>query len=75
MSGFFIARYIRVFLQNTRDTMTDADIKQIENEVFTKLVIDLLKKQRAEGKTEFLLDKYEVDKMTRERLVQLLKEK
>jgi hypothetical protein len=39
-----------------------------ENEIFTKLVIDLLKQQRAEGKNEFLLDKYEVDKLTKERL-------
>lgn len=52
--------------------MTDADLKQWENEVFTKLVIDLLKQQRAEGKKEFLLDKYEVDLLTKDRLKMLL---
>ena len=74
MLSFFIARYIRVFLEIQGTHMTDADIKQMENEVFTKLVIDLLKQQKAEGKMEFLLDRYEVDKVTKERLVQLLKE-
>jgi hypothetical protein len=53
--------------------MTDAEVKQMENEVFTKLVIDLLKQQKAEGKKEFLLDKYEVDRETKERLIQVLK--
>lgn len=52
--------------------MKPEEILQWENEIFTKLVIDMLKQQRAEGKTEFLLDKYEVDKITKERLKQLL---
>ncbi len=55
--------------------MTEADIRQMENEVFTKLVIDTLKQQRADGKTEFLLDKYEIDKTVQERLRKLLSEK
>ena len=54
--------------------MTDAEITQWQNEIFTRLVIDELKKQRAEGKKEFLLDKYEVDRITKERLVKLLAE-
>lgn len=48
--------------------MTVEEITQIENEIFTKLVIDLLKQQRAEGKKEFLLDKFEVDQLIKERL-------
>ncbi len=52
--------------------MTETEIIQIENEIFTKLVIDLLKQQRAEGKKEFLLDKFEVDKITKERLKKFL---
>lgn len=54
--------------------MSPADFTQWENEVFTKLVIDLLKQQRAEGKKDFLLDKYEVDRLTKERLTALIKE-
>jgi hypothetical protein len=54
--------------------MTTAELVQWENEIFTKLVIDLLKQQRAEGKTEFLLDKFEVDRLTKERLKKLLVE-
>jgi len=54
--------------------MTIEELSQWENEIFTKLVIDLLKEQRAEGKKEFLLNKYEVDKMTMERLKTLLNE-
>lgn len=54
--------------------MTEKEIIQVENEVFTKLVIDMLKQQRAEGITEFLLDKYTVDKETRERVRKILGE-
>jgi len=54
--------------------MSPDEIKEWENEIFTKLVIDLLKQQRAEGKKEFLLDKYTVDQMTKERLKKLLVE-
>lgn len=73
------SRYLRLLAQlNIFDgkygRMTPEEIIQIENEVFTKLVIDMLKQQRAEGKTEFLLDKYEVEKITKERLRKLLQE-
>lgn len=54
--------------------MTAAEMTQWENEIFTKLVIDLLRQQRAEGRKEFLLDKYEVDRLTKERLRALLNE-
>jgi hypothetical protein len=54
--------------------MTEKEIIQIENEIFTKLVIDLLKQQRANGIKDFLLDKYEVDKETKERLKKMLSE-
>lgn len=54
--------------------MTEREIIQMQNEIFTKLVIDELKKQRAEGKTEFLLDKYEIDRITGERLKKILLE-
>lgn len=52
--------------------MKPEEITQWENEIFTKLVIDELKKQKADGKTEFLLDKFEVDRITKERLKTLL---
>ncbi len=54
--------------------MTEGEIIRIQNEVFTKLVIDLLKKQRADGITEFLLDKYEVDNETAARVKKILRE-
>ncbi|MBS1586025.1 MAG: hypothetical protein JSS82_10835 [Bacteroidetes bacterium] len=54
--------------------MKPEELLQIENEIFTKLVIDLLKQQRAEGKKEFLLDRYEVETLTKERLKKLLTE-
>ncbi len=56
------------------ETMTENEIIQIENEIFTKLVIDLLKQQRTDGIKEFCLDKYEVDRQTKERLKKLLSE-
>lgn len=52
--------------------MNASELIQWENEIFTKLVIDMLKQQRAEGKKDFLLDKYEVDRITKERLKLLL---
>lgn len=55
-------------------SMSMDELTQWENEIFTKLVIDLLKQQRAEGKKEFLLDKFEVDSITKERLKKLLLE-
>lgn len=57
--------------------MTETDIRQIQNEVFTKLVIDLLKQQRTDGVAvdKYCLDKYEVDKLTAEKVKALLSER
>lgn len=57
--------------------MTDKEIVQIQNEVFTKLVIDLLKQQRTDGRKpdEYLLDKYEVDQLTKEKVKALISER
>lgn len=56
--------------------MTEKEIIQIENEIFTKLVIDTLKQQRTDGVAikDYLLDKYEVDRLTKERLKKILSE-
>ena len=56
--------------------MTDAEITQWENEIFTKVVIDELRQQRTNGVAikDYLLDKYEIDRITKERLVKLLAE-
>lgn len=54
--------------------MTPEEIAQWENEIFTKLVIDELKRQRAEGKTEFLLNRFEIEQQTKEKLKKLLLE-
>lgn len=57
-------------------TMTEAEVTQIQNEVFTKLVIDLLKEQRANGiaPDKYCLDKYEVDRLTQEKVKKLILE-
>ncbi len=56
--------------------MTDTEIIQIENEIFTKLVIDELQKQKIQGKAinEYVLDKYEIHILTKERLKKILSE-
>ncbi|MEI6316376.1 MAG: hypothetical protein WCO65_01455 [bacterium] len=56
--------------------MTEVEIIQIQNEIFTKLVIDLLKEQRTNGVSvgNYLLDKYEVDRLTKEKLKKILSE-
>lgn len=54
--------------------MTETEIIQIQNEIFTKLVIDTLKEQRNKGIKDFLLDKYEIDRITKERLKKILSE-
>jgi hypothetical protein len=56
--------------------MTEKEIIQIQNEVFTNLVIDLLKQQRANGVPvgEYCLDKYEVDRLTAEKVKQIMSE-
>jgi hypothetical protein len=54
--------------------MTVEEIIRIENEVYTKIVMDEFKRQRAEGVKEYLLDKYKIDQATKERVKQLLNE-
>ncbi|MCB9044676.1 MAG: hypothetical protein H6550_00925 [Chitinophagales bacterium] len=54
--------------------MSPQELAQIENEIFTKLVIDELKKQRAEGITDFLLDKYSIDQITRDKVKKFISE-
>lgn len=54
--------------------MTDIETIQIENEIFTKIVMDEFRKQKAAGVKEYLLDKYAIDKETKERLRKILSE-
>jgi hypothetical protein len=64
--------------------MTDAELKLWENQIFTKVVMDKLKEQQKQFKErensgekvtyEYLIDKYEVDTETRERLKKLILE-
>lgn len=55
--------------------MTEAEIRQIQNEVFTKLVIDLLKEQRTNGVAvdKYCLDMYEVTRLTAERVKMIIR--
>ena len=54
--------------------MNTDELTLIQNQIFTKLVIDLLKEQRNNGvgKDDFLLDKYTVDQMVKEKLKEYL---
>lgn len=54
--------------------MTEKDIIQIQNEIYTKIIMDEFRKQKAAGVTEYLVDKYEMDKLTAERLKKVLSE-
>ena len=56
--------------------MTPEEITQIQNEVFTKIVMDELKRQKAAGTKieDYILDKYEIDKQTTLKLKQMLSE-
>jgi anti-sigma factor ChrR (cupin superfamily) len=46
--------------------MKPEELIQIQNEVFTKIIMDELKRQKAAGTAigDYLLDKYEIDKQT-----------
>lgn len=65
--------------------MTEGEVRQIENEVFTKIVMDMFKEQQTEFRErekngekvsfEYLLDKYTVDTLTREKVKKILSEK
>ena len=54
--------------------MTEQEIIQIENEIYTKIVMDEFKRQRTAGVKEYLLDKYEIDRLAREQLKKILSE-
>lgn len=55
--------------------MTPEEIAQWENEIFTKLVIDELKRQKANGQTDFLLNRFDIEQQTKERLKKMLLER
>lgn len=57
--------------------MTPDELLRIENEVFTKIVIDELQNQKKEGRKidEYVLDKYKIDVLTKERLKKFLGER
>lgn len=54
--------------------MKEVEIIQIQNEIYTKIVIEELQKQKVAGKaiTDYVLDKYEIDQLTKERLKQYM---
>ena len=56
--------------------MTEKEIIQIENEVFTQVVMEELRKQKAAGTaiSDYVLDKYELSRLTAERLKKILAE-
>jgi len=54
--------------------MSVEEITLIENQIFTQLLLDEFRKQRKAGVTEFLIDKYEIDKQTKDRLKKILSE-
>jgi hypothetical protein len=55
--------------------MTIEEINLIQNQIYTQLLLDEFKKQRKSGAvepTDFLIDKYEIDKLTAEKLKKIL---
>lgn len=54
--------------------MSPDKITQYQNEIYTKIVMDELQRQKKAGTKigDYLLDKYEIDKQTTEKLKQLL---
>ena len=53
------------------------ELTLIENQIYTQILLDEFKKQRKAGAKEpadFLIDKYTIDKLTKERLKQILDE-
>jgi hypothetical protein len=55
--------------------MTPDELVQIQNEVFTKNIMDELVRQKKAGTPigDYLLNKYEIDKLTAERVKELIK--
>jgi hypothetical protein len=57
--------------------MTAQELSLIENQVYTKILIEEFRKQRKEGiidEKDFLIDKYAIDKLTNEKLRKVLEE-
>jgi len=56
--------------------MTEKEIIQIENEVFTQIIMDELRRQKAAGTAinDYLLDKYALEQATQEKVRQILSE-
>ena len=55
--------------------MTEEEITLIQNQVFTQILLDEFKRQRKEGAkidSDFLLDKYAIDKLVAERVKKIL---
>ncbi len=54
--------------------MTPDEMIQIQNEVFTKIVMDELQRQKAAGTKigDYILDKYSIDKQVSEKVKELL---
>lgn len=50
--------------------MSPDKLSQFQNEIFTKIIMDELQRQKKAGTKigDYLLDKYEIDKLTAERL-------
>lgn len=69
-------RLFRVYVQSYICTMSPDKIIQYQNEIYTKIIMDELRKQKAAGTAigDYILDKYEIDRFTSERLKQLLAE-
>ena len=55
--------------------MTVEEMTLIENQIFTQLLLDEFRKQRKAGVTEFLIDKYEIDKQVKDRLKKIITER
>ncbi len=57
--------------------MTSDELTLIQNQIYTQILLGEFKRQRKEGAKEnadFLIDKYQIDKMTAEKLKKILAE-
>ncbi len=54
--------------------MSPDKLTQYQNEIFTKIIMDELQRQKKAGTAigDYLLDKFEIDKQTSERLKKVL---
>jgi hypothetical protein len=70
-------KYVLIFdRSDQKREMKENEIIRIQNEIYTKIVIEELQKQKVAGKAiiDYVLDKYEIDNMTKERLKKFLSE-